>query len=550
MKKCLLLLVAIVTSLSAGAQNTVTTVTSSEQITKTSAVYVGEVVVEGQSVIKYLYSGDITIKDYVLVFLREGLNGMADGDYAALLNGHEFDYSIEPTQNGFAICSNPDLEASMDANWSSAQYVGTLYYPNKTVTTEINSNLYDLDNGFKAVLDAQEQQGIENIDNPVAAEKRIISHINSGTSTNVYYTIEDGQVVRHSDITVIFDCEATTVIYTKVELETAGGIAQDTDGYYLIGSAADWDEFAAIVHDSNAFANARMIDDVDLGDDQTMLGYLNTGEGERDKAFRGIFDGQGHTLTVAYTDHGSNQYSTPINSIDGATIKNLHIAGSWVNGLTHAAFVANSWGTSCIEKVWNSADITSDGMSWGETAAFVGCMKGGNLTIKDCHFSGTVLGKKSYNGCFVGYIDNGTTNIVNCLSTGTFTYYGSNNAFRGNHTNCYVKQFPVTIPETMQCTDEQLADGTIATALQDGRDEDVWVQVDNPRRPMLLIFADVILGDIDGNRKIEVNDVVLLAEIAMGGDMGNVEFSIADIDENGLIEVNDVVLLAGMVMGS
>lgn len=550
MKKCLLLLVAIVTSLSAGAQNTVTTVTSSEQITKTSTVYVGEVAVDGQSVIKYIYSGDITLSTVVIENLQDGLNGMANGDYAALLAEFDLvDYSMTHEQ-GIAICSNAELEEAMDANWSSAQYVGTLYYPDKTVTTEINSNLYDLDEGFKTVLDARNAERIEEIDNPIDAEKCIITHIGANATENVYYTVEDGQVVKHVDTIISYNSEATTVIYTKVELETAGGIAQDTDGYYLIGSAADWDEFAAIVHDSNAFANARMIDDVDLGDDQTMLGYLNTGEGERDKAFRGIFDGQGHTLTVAYTDHGSNQYSTPINSIDGATIKNLHIAGSWVNGLTHAAFVANSWGTSCIEKVWNSADITSDGMSWGETAAFVGCMKGGNLTIKDCHFSGTVLGKKSYNGCFVGYIDNGTTNIVNCLSTGTFTYYGSNNAFRGNHTNCYVKQFPVTIPETMQCTDEQLADGTIATALQDGRDEDVWVQVDNPRRPTLLIFADDILGDIDGNRKIEVNDVVLLAEIAMGGDMGNVEFSIADIDENGLIEVNDVVLLAGMVMGN
>ncbi|MBQ2235464.1 MAG: hypothetical protein II428_01950, partial [Muribaculaceae bacterium] len=80
MKKYLLLLVAMVASLSAWAQNTVTTVTSSEQITKTSTVYVGEVVVDGQTAIKYLYSGDITIKDYVLVFLRDGLNGMADGD--------------------------------------------------------------------------------------------------------------------------------------------------------------------------------------------------------------------------------------------------------------------------------------------------------------------------------------------------------------------------------------------------------------------------------------------------------------------------------------
>ena len=257
MRKYLLLLVAIVASLSAWAQNTVTTVTSSEQITKTSTVYLGEVVVDGQSVIKYLYSGDITVKDYVLVYLRDGLNGMADSDYATMLNGHEFDYSIEPTQNGFALCNNPDLEASMDANWSSAKNVGTLYYPSLMVKSEVNGNLYDLDEGFKAVLDAQEQDAIDNIDNPVAAEKRIMSHIDSHTTTNVYYTIEDGQVVRHSDITVIFDCEATTVIYTKVELEsTSTGVedinaAQPKNGqrYNLMGQPVGKDYKGIVIQD-------------------------------------------------------------------------------------------------------------------------------------------------------------------------------------------------------------------------------------------------------------------------------------------------------------
>ena len=257
MKKYLLLLVAMVASLSAWAQNTVTTVTSSEQITKTSTVYVGEVVVDGQTAIKYLYSGDITIKDYVLVFLRDGLNGMADGDYAAMLNEHEFDYSIEPTQNGFALCNNPDLEASMDENWINAQYVGTLLYPDKTVKTVVNSNLYDLDEGFKAVLDAQEQDAIDNIDNPVAAEKRIMSHIDSHTTTNVYYTIEDGQVVRHVDATVIFDCEATTVVYTKAELEsTPTGVvdinaAQPKTGarYNLMGQPVGKDYKGIVIED-------------------------------------------------------------------------------------------------------------------------------------------------------------------------------------------------------------------------------------------------------------------------------------------------------------
>ena len=79
----------------------INTVTSSETITKTSTVYVGEVVVDGESKIKYLYSGDINLYRSVIQNLLDGLNGMADGDYAALLEEHEFDYGSQTT--GFAI---------------------------------------------------------------------------------------------------------------------------------------------------------------------------------------------------------------------------------------------------------------------------------------------------------------------------------------------------------------------------------------------------------------------------------------------------------------
>ena len=218
--------------LTARAQNSVSTVTTTENITKTSTVYVGEVVVDGVTQIKYLYSGDISIYSYVIQNLLDGLNGMADSDYATLLDKHEFDYTGETVPDGFAICSDPDLVEYMDENWSSALYVGALCYPNKYITSEINSNLYDIDEGFKAALDAQTQKRTEDIDTPADAEKCFVFHLDARTSTNIWYTIEDGQVVRHSNITIIHDSEATTVIYTKVELGTSqsGSVLGDVNG--------------------------------------------------------------------------------------------------------------------------------------------------------------------------------------------------------------------------------------------------------------------------------------------------------------------------------
>lgn len=203
--------------LTAGAKS-VSTITYTENVTSNSTVYVGEVVVDGVSVIKYLYSSDVSIHIYVIQNLLDCLNGMADTDYATLLNAQEFDYTAEA--KGLALCTDATLAAAMDANWSSARYVGKLYFSSKTVMAETNSNLYDSDAGFKTTLDAQAAARAAEIENLADVEKCIVSHLDSHTETDVYYTIEDGEVVRHLDANVIYDSETTTVIYTRVELET------------------------------------------------------------------------------------------------------------------------------------------------------------------------------------------------------------------------------------------------------------------------------------------------------------------------------------------
>ena len=269
--------------LTAWAQNTVSTITTTENITKTSTVYVGEVIVDGESQIKYLYSNDVSINNIVIQNLLVCLEGMADSDYATLLEGHEFDYDSLAT--GFAICSNPDLVATMGENWSSAQYVGTLYYPDKTVTSEINSNLYDIDEGFKAALDAQTEERNANIDTPVDAEKCFVSHLDVRSSTDVWYTIEDGQVVRHSDITIVHDSEATTVIYTKVELASGSTstVLGDVDGDGTV-SVTDvaWIVSHILGVGNNGFiaANADINDDgeIDINDVMATVSIILEGD--------------------------------------------------------------------------------------------------------------------------------------------------------------------------------------------------------------------------------------------------------------------------------
>ena len=53
----------------------------------------------------------------------------------------------------------------------------------------------------------------------------------------------------------------------------AMALEQDPNGCYMLGSVQDWKDFADIVENTDQSANAKMMADIDLGDDQTRIGY-------------------------------------------------------------------------------------------------------------------------------------------------------------------------------------------------------------------------------------------------------------------------------------
>ena len=212
-----LLFAVLMANLSSWAQSSVSTITTTENITKNSTVYAGEVIVDGVTMIKYLYSDNMSRKEEVINNLLNGLQGMTNDSYATLLDGVEADEEA----SGLALCSDAELVAAIDENWSSARNVGTQYFPDKAVASETNSNLYDIDEGFKAALDAQVAARAETIETLADVEKSIVTHLDSRTITNVWYETVDGNRIRHYDTTVVYDSESTTVIYTKVVLESS-----------------------------------------------------------------------------------------------------------------------------------------------------------------------------------------------------------------------------------------------------------------------------------------------------------------------------------------
>lgn len=140
-------------------------------------------------------------------------------------------------------------------------------------------------------------------------------------------------------------------------------LTKDGDGYYLLGTKADWIEFKRVVEKMNPMANAKMTADIDLGDAQAMIGNGHYNNVSFRRAYAGIFDGQGHTLTIHFVtadilqmliNEGFTEPTYlgcgPFGYVFGGTIRNLNTAGTITS--THegaAGLVAWTNGTVLIE---------------------------------------------------------------------------------------------------------------------------------------------------------------------------------------------------------
>ena len=297
-----------------------------------------------------------------------------------------------------------------------------------------------------------------------------------------------------------------------------GVLIQDAEGYYLIGSVDDWKMLAMLVDDGEYEAKARMTADIDLGDDQTMIGSgaNDDNHGVGNVIFQGTFDGQGHTLTIHY--NVSQITVAPFRHIQNATIKNLHVAGTITTSNRHAGGIVgacygeqiHSYITNCISSVNITSNYVNTGDFYG--GAFTGGIAArlyyhGQLHITDCIFDGSISGETRgvVWGGFLGLPD-GTVTIENSLQIGTFncsnvisgsngsgtfsSVFGNGYASRVNvSNNCYYLNQLGNAQGTL-ANATTLSDGTITTALQAGREEEIWVQDDSTGQPILAMFKD------------------------------------------------------------
>ena len=176
----------------------------------------GEVVQDGETVLRYLWSADLTVLNSSRPGLSEALAAAEHTGYDALLAACT-DAQTEPVK-GIAVCSDPAWTAKMDAGWTDAKNAAALYAPEAAVTAAEPVPLYNADAGFRAAVDAQELERTAEVSTLVPNEKRVIFYTDVNSVNSVCYTVEDGVLIKYVDTDITYSCEAVTVIYTRAEL--------------------------------------------------------------------------------------------------------------------------------------------------------------------------------------------------------------------------------------------------------------------------------------------------------------------------------------------
>lgn len=217
-------------------------------------------------------------------------------------------------------------------------------------------------------------------------------------------------------------------IGARADEGTLSGSGTATDPY-LIGSDADWETFVSYINDKGGdyrYKNYKLTADIHV---TSMVG-----KNDDTNAFKGIFDGNGHTMTLNLTTDGSSNFFAPFRYVGGSTFKRLHIAGKITSNSYYVASLVghHRWGTLNIYNCWSSVDIVCTKKTDNSfNAGFVGYSYDSNININNCRFDGSLQGAET--GGWSGFVgqrisNSSSTNISNCLFAPTQLTVATNNS--------------------------------------------------------------------------------------------------------------------------
>ncbi|MCQ2266334.1 MAG: leucine-rich repeat domain-containing protein [Bacteroidaceae bacterium] len=190
------------------------------------------------------------------------------------------------------------------------------------------------------------------------------------------------------------------------------GIERDTDGYYLIGTTADYEEFCDLVNSGDCYASARV-----TADGITVTRSI--GVGERQFHFRGKFDGQGHTLII-------NNVPMFEHTQPGCVISNVNLTGHLSAEGEYAGALIGEAMSPTIENC--SSEVVIEATDECKAGGLVGYSRGA-ISLNNCSFTGQIAGTRE-SAALIGWSQHSAT-IKNCRAAGT--KYLAGNLVEGAH---------------------------------------------------------------------------------------------------------------------
>ena len=200
-----------------------------------------------------------------------------------------------------------------------------------------------------------------------------------------------------------------TNCYYTVPLDGSQTMTIDGKNYYILRNSADWQYFRTKIVDANGNSdvNAILAGDFNV---TNAAGYTS------DIPFRGIFEGNGHTLNINIKG-GDKPYIALFVKTKDATIRNLNVTGSVSGGSYAAGLVGCVESSLSIENCRVSAHIFTTGTSAG---GFIGHSQSSTNAIRQSLFDGVIEAKafaaNSYAGAFRGMGDTNSMNTTCAFS--------------------------------------------------------------------------------------------------------------------------------------
>ncbi len=285
-------------------------------------------------------------------------------------------YSVAPTMDATATALTADeLKAAADK-------LGGKFADNSEAEAPIN-NGYPV---LKWQLCTNHDYSITENIAPTCVDKGGVKHICSvcgdwyltnevaATGKHVYKDLKRVEPTYGKD--GYADKECTVCGHVEREILKASGF--NKDGYFEINNYDEYKLFADYVSAGNYNANAILLSDIDFTDKEMI--YI--GGETSTTAFSGIFDGNGHEITVNINAPES-EYAGLFKYTSG-TIKNITLSGS-VTGGKYVGGIAGY--ASKIQDCVNNATVTAT-----LEGAYVGGIAGyASGTVSYCTNNGTVL---------------------------------------------------------------------------------------------------------------------------------------------------------------